>query len=222
MAFFVFTQAVAGQVATAVFYNNNLNAISIQFNGNIDDANLADLSVGTNALKSSAVTTSKLAAAVILGLSTVTAVVTDYVAISDTSDSGNIKKALVSDLVPIAAQADMEAASSNAKFVTPLGMKWHPGVAKVWALCDTSGSGTLNSSYNVSSITRNGTGSVTFNFTTNFSAGTFAALASADTGSAHFCQTGSKLVGSVTVTVQQTTTNSAVDGIINLACFGDQ
>ena len=66
-----------------------------------------------------------------------------------------------------ATQAQMEAASSNAVAVTPLSTKWSPGVAKVWIQCD-SGT-TVYSSLNVSSITDDGTGTVTVTLTTNFS-----------------------------------------------------
>lgn len=48
------------------------------------------------------VTTAKLADQVFNGLTTVTAVSTDYVAIADTSDSGNKKKALISDIAALA------------------------------------------------------------------------------------------------------------------------
>lgn len=56
-----------------------------------------DLSVSTAKIQNNAVTTGKLALGFALGLTTVTADVTDFVVLSDTSDSGNAKKALVSD-----------------------------------------------------------------------------------------------------------------------------
>jgi hypothetical protein len=49
------TAALAGQVCTAAFYNNNLNAILNQLNGNIDASNLADLAVTAAKLATSAV-----------------------------------------------------------------------------------------------------------------------------------------------------------------------
>jgi hypothetical protein len=54
---------------------------------------------GADALADGAVSTAKLAAGVVAGLTAVTADSADYVMISDVSDSGNAKKALVSDIV---------------------------------------------------------------------------------------------------------------------------
>ena len=69
----------------------------------LDDATAADARTTLGALSSAAgaVATANLADAVITGLTTVTAVATDFVAISDTSDSGNKKKALISDIVSL-------------------------------------------------------------------------------------------------------------------------
>jgi hypothetical protein len=61
MALVTLTSAVAGQVATAVFYNNNNNALLNQINGNIDAANLANLAVTGAKIASGAVSGSKIA-----------------------------------------------------------------------------------------------------------------------------------------------------------------
>lgn len=61
MAFVSFTSAVAGQVATASFYNNNNNALASQFNGNVDSTNLANLAVTTTKINTGAVTGVKIA-----------------------------------------------------------------------------------------------------------------------------------------------------------------
>lgn len=45
MGLVTLTPAVAGQVCTAVFYNNNLNSIVNQINGSLDQTNLADAAV---------------------------------------------------------------------------------------------------------------------------------------------------------------------------------
>lgn len=61
MAQVTLTSAVAGSVATAVFYNNNNNALLNQINGNLDATNLANLAVTTAKLASGAVTGPKIA-----------------------------------------------------------------------------------------------------------------------------------------------------------------
>ena len=70
-----------------------------------------------------------------------------------------------------AVKADMESASSTGVFVTPAVAKYHPGVSKAWINFDgTSGSiGTGRASYNMDSVTDNGVGDWTVNYTTDFS-----------------------------------------------------
>lgn len=72
-----------------------------------------------------------------------------------------------------ATQAEMEAASSTTKTVTPGRVKYHPGVAKAWINFNGSGTPTARDSYNVSSITDNGVGDYTINFSTAFSGATY-------------------------------------------------
>lgn len=76
--------------------------------------------------------------------------------------------------VTAATQADMEAASSTTVFASPGRMKYEPGVAKAWAKVTNSGTPTLSQGRNISSLTDNGAGDVTINFTTAFSAATYA------------------------------------------------
>jgi hypothetical protein len=70
----------------------------------------------------------------------------------------------------VATQADMETATDTTKMVTPGRTQYHPGVAKAW--CKTAIAGGVPSiaqGHNISSITDNGTGDFTYNFTTAFS-----------------------------------------------------
>jgi len=66
-----------------------------------------------------------------------------------------------------ATQAQMEAASSNTVAATPLNTNWHPGVAKAWI--NGSVTGTINSSWNIASITDDGVGECTIFIATDFS-----------------------------------------------------
>ena len=68
----------------------------------------------------------------------------------------------------LATQAEMEAGSSIAAFVTPGRTQYHPGVAKVWARIKSDGTGT-DADYNVADISDTGTGDRTVNYTTAFS-----------------------------------------------------
>lgn len=73
-----------------------------------------------------------------------------------------------------ATQADMEGASANDRHVTPLGMKWHPGVAKAWGKFNNAGSTVAG--HNVDSPTDNGTGDITVNLTTDMSSASWAGV----------------------------------------------
>lgn len=68
-----------------------------------------------------------------------------------------------------ATQAQMEAASVTNAPVTPGRTQYHPGVAKAWCNYNTVTSTSVTASHNVGSLTDNGTGDTTFNWTTAFS-----------------------------------------------------
>lgn len=224
------TAHVAGTVLTAAALNSNNNAIINQVNGNLETVNYAALSVTSAILASSSVTTAKLAAGVALGLTTVTGVPTDFVVISDTSDSGNIKKCLVSDISPAAAsQAEMEAASSDVVMVTPLSAKWHPGVAKAWCSFNGTGTPAMIARYNMdASITDSGAGLWTVSMTTDFSSGSYCMVASGmqyagSNSTAILIQNGTTpAAGSIQVCAINGSGTAVDTTIVNLAFFGDQ
>lgn len=66
-----------------------------------------------------------------------------------------------------ATQAEMEAGTSTSKYVTPQGVNWHPGVAKFWVKAGVAGN--VLASWNVTSLTDNGTGDITVTIATDFS-----------------------------------------------------
>lgn len=114
------------------------------------------------------------------GFTTVTAASGDYVLLAtDVSDSNKTKKALVSDIVTLAApvaatQAEMESGSSTTVMVTPGRAHFHPSAAKFWASFSCgAGTPSLDASYNVTSISDRGSGLFTANFTTALSSANY-------------------------------------------------
>ena len=75
--------------------------------------------------------------------------------------------------ISAATQAEMEAGSSNTVGATPGRTQYHPGVAKAWAIF-TPPDTTIDASYNMASITDEGVGQFTYNFTTAFSSANYA------------------------------------------------
>lgn len=85
--------------------------------------------------------------------------------------------AIAALVLAAASQAQMEAASSNVVFSTPGVQHHHPGHPKAWVKFDSAGS--ASATYNVSSVTDNGPGDFTTNFTTAFSSGNYTFSANA-------------------------------------------
>lgn len=80
--------------------------------------------------------------------------------------------ALTSSSPTVADQSAMETATNNTSMVTPLGVNWHPGVAKCLGSFNGSGTPAFNTGgrYNFdASITDNGAGDWTLAITTDFS-----------------------------------------------------
>lgn len=77
-----------------------------------------------------------------------------------------------------ATQAQQEAGSATNVYVAPATQHLHPSAAKFWAVVTvSSGNYTLAASYNVTSITDNGTGDLTVTIATDFSSADWALLA---------------------------------------------
>lgn len=83
-----------------------------------------------------------------------------------------------------ATQAQQEAASATNVFVAPGRQQYHPSAAKAWVNFNGAGTVAIRRSFNVSSITDNGIGDYTVNFTTAFSAADYAFALSAGRGAA--------------------------------------
>jgi len=67
--------------------------------------------------------------------------------------------------VELATQAEVDTGSDTARAVTPATLKSSPGAAKAWVTFNGTGTPAIIGSYNVSSITDNGMGDYTINFT---------------------------------------------------------
>lgn len=110
-------------------------------------------------------------------------------------------------LIEYAVQSEMEAASSNTLAVTPGRVHYHPGVAKFWALVTVSaGTPSVTASYNVTSVTDNGTGDLILTIATDFSNANWAVFATARTESA----------GAVRICYEQASSHAA--GTTNIRC----
>jgi hypothetical protein len=84
--------------------------------------------------------------------------------------------------VRYATKAIMQAGTDSAAVVTPARANDANGAAKAWAIFN-GGTGTILDSFNVASVTKNGTGDYTVNFTTAFATASYAAVVAAGRGS---------------------------------------
>lgn len=133
--------------------------------------------------------------------------------------------AVVSSGLSAASQAQQETASSNAVAVTPGTQHFHPSAAKAYAFVRLSGgTPTVTTGYNIASITDNGTGDWTINFTTAFSTADFICVGTAyiaTPGARYFFNIIAKTVSSVRVQVWSETDGSLLDSNFDIVCFGD-
>lgn len=123
-------------------------------------------------------------------------------------------------------EVQQEGGADGRVAVSPGVQQYHPSAAKVW--CEANYSGTAVASYNISSITDNGAGDITFNFSTNFTSGNYSIVATGvwggngigDTGIA---QTVNTQASSVRVVNIRLSDGSRQDGVtMMMAAYGDQ
>jgi hypothetical protein len=119
-----------------------------------------------------------------------------------------------------ASQAQMEAASSTAVFATPGRTNFHPGVAKAWLQCDAAG--TVDVSYNITSITDNGAGDLTVTIATDFSGDNYVAVAVPQGGNARTTSISSKAAGSAVFYARDVADTPTDPTKWNIVFFGDQ
>lgn len=126
----------------------------------------------------------------------------------------------------VATQTEMEAASAVDKMVTPGRQQFHASAAKAWVVWGPDG--TIDASYNITSITDTGTGDWTITVATDFSSVTWCLTGMVegqnqnDNTQTFFKQGGNKTVTAVRViTINEN--GALIDGfLMNCAMFGDQ
>lgn len=141
-----------------------------------------------------------------------------------TSGGSGVLPAMAASGQPSAAtQAEMEAAASTTVYVTPGRTQYHPGVAKaVFYIENSVGTPSISRSYNVTSLTDNGVGTVDVNFTTVFSDTLFTfAGSTTDADGTGYVQKGGVAVGIQNVKVRNTA-DALKDADFEGACWGDQ
>jgi hypothetical protein len=155
------------------------------------------------------------------GTGTVTSVATAGLATGGTiTSTGTVT-------VTAATQADMETGTSTSVAVVPNVMQHHKGVAKVWISYRTDTTTAIRQSYNVTSLTDNGTGDTTITIATDMSASEMCFLCSSyDNGAgagglALFSSTVG--AGSVRILTTQPNTLALGDSVyVTMVGYGDQ
>ncbi len=129
--------------------------------------------------------------------------------------------------IDAAVQADQETASSVAKVVVPGVQQFHPSAAKAWVKFNSAGSAAA--SYNVSSVTDNGTGDWTVNIGTDMSSAAYAGFAFGGfvTGVAAVAYNVNAIAaGTFQILASRTDTSARVDptsvDYISFVAYGDQ
>lgn len=122
-----------------------------------------------------------------------------------------------------ATQSDQETATSTSTIVTPGRQQYHPSAAKAWGTA--SGNGTsLLASYNVTSITDNGTGDITFTYTTSFSSANYAYVATIEGSTSGYWAYGYSHATNNVRILNLAASGAVFDptGPYSFAAFGDQ
>jgi hypothetical protein len=121
----------------------------------------------------------------------------------------------------VATQANQETATSTTTVVSPGRQHFHPSAAKCWLKCDHAG--TVNASYNITSITDTGPGVVTVTIATDFSSADYAVVVTVGTAVAACAPSSSQAVGSFVINAFNTGTGAAQDSILGYyaVAFGD-
>lgn len=121
----------------------------------------------------------------------------------------------------VATQINQESASATNLVVSPGRQQFHPSAAKVWATADAAGA--LLGSYNMTSVTDDGIGTITFTWNTDFSSGNYACVATPESSTlAAACRIQMRVAGSIQVVVYNESGTTQDPDRFHIVVFGDQ
>lgn len=120
----------------------------------------------------------------------------------------------------IATQAEQEAGTVTDKIVAPGRQHFHESAAKAWGnVTQSGGTYTLQSSYNVTSINKTATGTVTITIATDFSSANYAVVATVNEVGGYV--TASSLAAGTFVIEIRTDAGVSAEAGFSFMCFGD-
>lgn len=136
--------------------------------------------------------------------------------------SGLISQSVNNLAVTAAVKSDQTSASSSTVAVVPSVQQNHPSAAKAWVQI-TGSTGAILASYNVSSVTRNGTGDYTINFSTAFTSANYVGAPMIYGGIPGFVRTASQTASAIEVQVVNSANNAQFDPAqFSIVLFGTQ
>lgn len=154
----------------------------------------------------------------------------DFIPTYDISAAGP-KKLSPNNLVQAcrATQTEMEGAAAANRVVTPGAQHWHASASKAWVKFTSVGTTAISVSYNITSLTDNGTGVTTISIATDFSSANYCSVATSNSNTSAvgcLCIVGDgavKAAGTLQVyTITPSTLGLADASDVNVAMFGDQ
>lgn len=126
----------------------------------------------------------------------------------------------------VATQAEQETGTATTAWAAPGVQQYHNSASKAWVIFRGTGTVAALASYNVSSITDDGTGVYTVNFTNSFSSVNYACVCTPrnTSGTRRFCTQSSvdATVSAFGIGVAGESFSGADSERIHVACFGDQ
>lgn len=140
------------------------------------------------------------------------------------TQSSNSFSCGTSTSISAATQAEMETATSTTIYVSPGRQQYHPAASKMWVFVTNNGTAAIGASYNVASIVRNATGSVTVNATTAFSSTNIACVVTPNTAAStnRVANVSISTSSQFVVLTFRNTDGVATDDNFGLICYGDQ
>lgn len=120
-----------------------------------------------------------------------------------------------------ATQAEQEADSSTTTYVSPGRAEYHPSSAKAWAMFDgtTVGTHAPTVGYNITSVTRNGTGDYTITWATDFSTANYVISC---TVTAYQCGITTQAAGTAQLSTTISDGTSTDMAVVSVVAYGDQ